>query len=146
MIWKLHSSFRRGELLCSSARGRSPTGLDARTRVAVHGAGDPTGGVGPLYRGSCLCGSVRYEVLLDRRPHPSVHSVWEQTVRPDHFTLLCGEDTLSGHQFAGDQTQHFFCERCGLRSFSHHPVSASGAFYTVDLKSLERTKRARPLS
>jgi len=101
--------------------------------------------LGPLYRGSCLCGSVRYEVLLDGRPEAGVRSVWEQTVRPDHFKLLAGEDTLSGHQFAGDQTQHFFCERCGLRSFSHHPASARGAFYSVDLKSLERATPLHPL-
>jgi hypothetical protein len=94
----------------------------------------------PLYRGSCLCGSVRYEVQLDARPEASVHSVWEQTVRPRHFKLLSGEDTLSGHQFGGDQTQHFFCERCGERSFSHHVASTDGAFYSVDLKSLERAR------
>jgi hypothetical protein len=81
---------------------------------------------------------VQYEVLLDGRPEPGVRSVWEQTVRPDHFKLLSGEDTLSGHQFAADQTQHFFCERCGLRCFSHHPASAKGGFYSVDLKSLAR--------
>jgi hypothetical protein len=81
---------------------------------------------------------VRYEVRLDEKPEASVDSVWEQTVRPRHFKLLSGDETLSGHQFGGDLTQHFFCERCGMRSFSHHAASAGGAFYSVDLKSLER--------
>jgi hypothetical protein len=138
MIWKIHSSFARGAML----RARASTCFDVRTNQATKHGGEPMVELGPLYRGSCLCGSVRYEVFLDGRPEASVRSVWEQTVRPDHFKLLSGEDTLSGHQFAGDQTQHFFCERCGLRSFSHHPCSADGAFYSVDLKALEPSKRA----
>lgn len=139
MIWKFHSSFARGAIL----RSRAATGFDVRTDQAESHGAEPAVETGPLYRGSCLCGSVRYEVLLDGRPEASMRSVWEQTVRPAHFKLLSGQDTLSGHQFAGDQTHHFFCERCGLRSFSHHPASARGAFYSVDLKSLEL---ARPLS
>ena len=116
MTWKFHSSLACG----GSARFGTCT--------------QP----GLLYRGSCLCGSVRYEVQLDAKREASVHSVWEQTVRPRHFKLLSGEETLSGHQFGSDQTQHFFCERCGVRSFSHHAASADGAFYSVDLKALER--------
>ena len=118
MIWKFHASQRCG--------GAARFGLRALHALP------------PLYRGSCLCGSVRYEVRLDAQPEASVHSVWEKTVRPRHFKLLSGDETLSGHQFGQDQTQHFFCERCGVRSFSHHAASDDGAFYSVDLKSLER--------
>jgi hypothetical protein len=91
------------------------------------------------YHGRCLCGAVRYQVELDARSDGSLwgFSVWECIVAPSNFKLLAGDEELSGHQFAAKSAHHFFCERCGTRSFSHHPESVCGEFYSVDLRSLE---------
>jgi hypothetical protein len=92
------------------------------------------------YHGRCLCGAVRYQVALDARSDGAQwgFSVWECIIAPSNFKLLAGADELSGHQFAATPTHHFFCERCGSRSFSHHPDSTCGEFYTVDLRDLDR--------
>jgi hypothetical protein len=90
-----------------------------------------------LYRGSCHCGAIRYEVELDSGAWGRGGSVWERTVMPSAFRLTAGHDYLSGHQFANEDAHHFFCECCGVRSFSRHGGSSSFAYYSVDLKSLE---------
>ena len=85
-----------------------------------------------VYRGGCQCGAVAYEVELDLCA-PGFGSVWESWVRPGSFRLLSGEAWLSGHAFAGTAAHHFFCERCGVRSFSKHRKANA---YSVDVKCL----------
>jgi hypothetical protein len=96
-----------------------------------------------LFHGRCLCGAVRYQVELDARSDGALwgFSVWECIIAPSNFKLLAGAEELSGHQFAAKSAHHFFCERCGTRSFSHHAESACGEFYTVDLRSLDGRQR-----
>jgi hypothetical protein len=89
------------------------------------------------YRGGCLCGCVVYEVSLDlTRAHAAAPSVWERPVAPAAFKLLRGEEMLRGYQFSDAGVHHFFCDRCGVRSFSHHDSPTCGEFYSVDLKCL----------
>lgn len=88
------------------------------------------------YRGSCECGAVLYEVELDLAPSVPAHSVWERTARRHALRLLAGSESLSGHQFSSD-AHHFFCERCGVRLFSHHHPESARGFYALDLKSLQ---------
>lgn len=97
---------------------------------------------GMTFRGGCQCGAVSYEVVLDADP-ADVRSVWESRVRPGGFRLLSGEAELSGHAFATARSHHFFCERCGVRSFSRHDAGAhGGGYYSVDLKCLSAVVRA----
>jgi hypothetical protein len=95
------------------------------------------------YHGRCQCGAVRYQVELDARSDGAMWglSVWECVVAPERFTLLAGNERLSGLQFAAQQAHHFFCETCGVRSFSHHTDNPCGEFYTVDMRCLDRRQR-----
>ncbi len=94
------------------------------------------------YQGRCLCGTVRYQVELDARSDGALWglSVWECIIAPSKFKLLQGAEALSGHQFAAEPAHHFFCERCGTRSYSHHAAQACGEFYSVDLRSLDNQR------
>jgi hypothetical protein len=93
-----------------------------------------------VYRGGCQCGAVAYEVELDPRA-PTPGSVWESWVRPGSFRLLSGDGDLSGHAFAGSAAHHFFCERCGVRSFSRHrPAPWATVAYSVDVKCLSAVR------
>ena len=89
-------------------------------------------------RGGCDCGAVRYELELDPcgsdvQPVPSA-----LTVRARRFTLLSGEESLSGHELVSPHVHHFYCELCGVCSFSRHNVELeSAAFYAVDLRCLD---------
>ncbi len=90
------------------------------------------------YRGSCECGTVRYEVVLELTRAPACgDSVWERAVPLEALRLLAGDESLCGYQFADDEAEHFFCERCGVRPFSRHRAAPRGAFYSIDLKSLD---------
>ncbi len=91
-----------------------------------------------LYRGSCECGAVRYEVELELARAPVLGgSVWERAVPLGALRLLAGDQSLCGYQFAADGAQHFFCERCGVRPFSRHRAAAREDFYSIDLKGLD---------
>jgi hypothetical protein len=96
------------------------------------------------YHGRCQCGAVRYRVEIETSFDAAACglSVWECIVKPGGFELLAGDDQLSGHQFAARSAHHFFCESCGVRSFSRHAESPCGEFYTVDLRCLEPGRRA----
>jgi len=89
------------------------------------------------YRGGCCCGAVLYEVDLDLAASGRrTHSVWERAVDPSGFHLLTGDENLSGLQLARESVHHFYCERCGVRSFSHHEPECREAFYSIDVKCL----------
>jgi len=89
------------------------------------------------YRGGCCCGAVVYEVELNPLERSArARSVWEHEVAPSGFRLLAGDEHLSGVQFARESVHHFYCERCGVRSFSRHAPAQRGEFYLVDLKCL----------
>lgn len=92
-----------------------------------------------VYRGGCQCGAVAYEVELDLGA-PGAGSVWERWVLPGSFRLLSGDACLSGHAFATSAAHHFFCERCGVRSFSRHRAEGT---YSVDMKCLSAAERLR---
>lgn len=101
------------------------------------------------YRGGCGCGAIVYEVELDPRTSGErTRSVWERAVPPSGFRLLTGDEHLSGVQFARESVYHFYCERCGVRSFSQHAPAQRGEFYSVDLKCLDgcpESTAARPI-
>jgi hypothetical protein len=78
---------------------------------------------------------VLYEVELGARDQRT-QSVWERLVPARSFRLLAGEESLSGHQFADQTVQHFFCDRCGLRVFSRCLREPDAVHYAIDLKAL----------
>ena len=90
-----------------------------------------------LYRGGCQCGAVHYEVSLDLScPSERGASVWEYFVEPQKFRLLIGDESLSGYQFFAEDVHHFFCVRCGVRTFSHHLTVPDNDAYAIDIRTL----------
>ena len=91
------------------------------------------------HRGGCACGAVRYELQLAPQADQGLLLPAEPLLRARAFTLLSGDECLSGHQFASSSVHRFYCERCGVCSFSRHNVEQVGAeFYAVDLRWLDR--------
>jgi hypothetical protein len=88
---------------------------------------------------------VLWEVQLDLKAHDqSSDSVWQRSVPSPLFTLLRGNDGVSGYQFFPNSAHHFFCVRCSVHAFSHR-LDDGPELYTIDLRSLhaERTPSLR---
>jgi hypothetical protein len=76
-----------------------------------------------MIRGSCLCGSVRYEVRgplgpashchcsMCRKAHGAAFGSYARTQWSDFF-VLCGADDIALYQSSPDVTRTF-CRRCG---------------------------------
>jgi len=88
------------------------------------------------YRGGCQCGAVLWEVQLDPRTSAAAgDSVWQRSVPSPLFSLLRGNEGLSGYQFFANSAHHFFCTRCSAHVFSHE-LDQGPERYTIDLRSL----------
>lgn len=95
------------------------------------------------HRGGCDCGAVRYELEIDPNTDDVLTAPSELTVRAREFKLLAGEECVSGHELATPHVHHFYCELCGVCSFTRHNVEQqSAAFYAVDLRRLDIPKSA----
>jgi len=98
------------------------------------------------YRGGCACGAVRYEAEIDFSAGTSrcnctmcaKASLWSVRVDPGKFTLLSGADQLLDFQRGGKFSHFPFCQRCGVRSFSHGDAPwMGGAYYSVHVNCLD---------
>lgn len=53
----------------------------------------------------------------------------------DNFELLSGSDALEDYRFGSGKAGHFFCRRCGIKSFYQprsHPHAFSVNFHCLD--------------
>jgi hypothetical protein len=104
------------------------------------------------YRGSCVCGAVRFEVDLDlsagtTRCNCSLCTksrYWMALVKRDALRILQGEDVLTDFQRTpaarSEPFLHcFFCRRCGVRPFTRggELPAMGGEFYAVNLGALD---------
>lgn len=97
------------------------------------------------YQGSCHCGVVRFEADIDLtqstyRCNCSIcrrTRFWAAVVKPDGFRLLAGEAELTQYLFNTRNNQHYFCKRCGVRSFGVGTDTPIGAMYGVNVMCLE---------
>ncbi|MBI1403286.1 MAG: GFA family protein [Porphyrobacter sp.] len=77
------------------------------------------------YFGSCQCGTVSYEVVLDIGSAITCNCSrcrrlgWTITFVPgEAFTLLSGQDDLAEFRFNSKTIRHLFCRHCGIESFA----------------------------
>ena len=95
------------------------------------------------HRGGCHCGEISFEFLAP----PAVEvldcncSICQRSrfihliVLKTHFTLLSGENVLGDYQFGTKAAHHYFCCRCGVKSF-YQPRSHPDA-YSVNLRCVD---------
>src|SRR4051812_40738936 len=77
------------------------------------------------HHGSCHCGAVRFDVVIDLaagggRCNCSICAKIAQlggTVKPDAFTLVAGQDSLSFYEWGAKISRRFFCKTCGIHCF-----------------------------
>lgn len=78
-----------------------------------------------IYRGSCHCGAVQYEVeaseeVTAQECNCSICSrsgFLHLIVPASRFRLLQGEEQLSTYTFDSGEAKHRFCKVCGIKSF-----------------------------
>ena len=95
------------------------------------------------YKGSCHCGSVRFEADLDlgkgtAKCNCSICAklrAWLVAVSPNDVRLLAGESALADYQFGARKIHHRFCRTCGIRPFGQ--AENDGGFYAVNLAALD---------
>ena len=95
-----------------------------------------------VYHGSCHCGAVTFEVDADLSrlgdcncssctKKGSVH----HRVPENRFRLLSGAEALKAYQFNKKIASHFFCQNCGIHTYSH-PRTAPEMF-NVNVRCLD---------
>lgn len=95
-----------------------------------------------IYRGSCHCGAVRFEIETDfpelttcdcsicKKKNALMVRVHESKFRP-----LAGADSLTEYQFHTRTARHFFCKICGIYPF--HRKRNTPDFLGVNVFCLE---------
>jgi hypothetical protein len=96
------------------------------------------------YKGSCHCGTVRFEADIDLSAGTfkcncemcTKTRLWGAIVKPDAFRIRAGEKALADYQ--PDNIHHLFCKHCGVRAFAWGDDPAlGGKFYAVRVNCLD---------
>jgi hypothetical protein len=93
--------------------------------------------------GSCHCGAVRFEVMVDATAGTRCNcSICTKTAatgalaKPGALTVTAGAEHLSGYR-TGTATRHF-CKHCGIHLYGDgHVEELGGAFLSVNLNALD---------
>lgn len=98
-----------------------------------------------LYRGSCHCGSVRFQFDADTitsglrcncslcvRKGATMSSF---VLALDELSIEISGDCLSTYEFGSDVAQHHFCNRCGIYPF--HQTLRKPGHYRINLGCLD---------
>ena len=104
------------------------------------------------YKGSCHCGAVSFECRIDlargtSRCNCSICSktrFWKALIKADAFRLISGEEYLTDYRFGSGSINHFFCSRCGVKTFGRVHLDTAygdallpGDYYAVNLSCLD---------
>jgi hypothetical protein len=98
------------------------------------------------YKGSCHCGTVRFEADIDLKAGTFKCNceiciktrMWGAIVKPEAFRLLGGESALV--EYHPDTNHHLFCRHCGVRAFSWGNHPAMGKFYAIRVNCLDNVQ------
>ena len=97
------------------------------------------------YKGSCHCGTVRYEADVDLaegtfRCNCTIcfkSRAWLAWVPATDFRLRAGESSLRDYQFGPKRLHHRFCATCGVRPFSQGSDAKGNPGYAVRVNCLD---------
>lgn len=96
--------------------------------------------------GSCHCGAVRYAAEVDLEAGTGKCNCtfcakarnWSMMVKPAAFELLAGDGELGGYSFNTHSAQHHFCQKCGVRVYTHGNIpELGGEFYSVQVSTFD---------
>lgn len=98
------------------------------------------------YTGSCHCGAVRYQAMIDlsagtNKCNCSICTKtrnWSVVVKSEDFRLLLGEGDLSDYLSGDRSVHHLFCRHCGVRPFARGNLKELGGDYVaIQLSTLD---------
>lgn len=96
------------------------------------------------YTGSCHCGNVKFEATGDFSNVISCNcSMCSRTgallafVPASQFKLLKGEDAQGTYKFNKHVIDHYFCNNCGIRSFSKGIGQGGVEMRAINVRCLE---------
>jgi|SRR4051812_8217117 hypothetical protein len=97
-------------------------------------------------RGSCHCGTVRFEVQADptqgaSRCNCSVCTklgALGSIVKPDTFKLLTSEAELGVYEWGAKTSKRYFCKACGTHCFGRgHLAEVGGDFVSFSYNAID---------
>lgn len=96
------------------------------------------------YKGSCHCGSVRFNVDIDLSNPIVCNCSYCQrrgsilAFTPiENFELEQGEEYLTEYRFNTRQIQHLFCKICGMQSFARGQTPDGTSMAAINVRCLE---------
>ena len=92
------------------------------------------------YYGGCHCGDIKFKFYANEaieiwKCNCSICKTLDYEhlfIKHDDFNIIKGSELLADYSFGTNQAKHFFCKKCGIKSFYQprsHPDS-----YSVNLK------------
>ena len=99
------------------------------------------------YRGSCVCGRVKFEAEFDLADGTGKCNCtkclkrrwWSARVEPENFRAIAGQEELSGYK-PGSETGHGgFCKHCGVQTYGWVDAAEwnEGAYVAISVASLD---------
>ena len=97
-----------------------------------------------LYKGSCHCGAVRYEVRMAPPAKAfgcncsicSITGALLAFVPAKDFTLVAGDGATTDYQFGKKHIHHRFCATCGVRPYAHGAGKDGVEMMAINLRCL----------
>ena len=106
---------------------------------------EPTSENQKKHRGSCHCGSVRFEVVVDGTSGTKCNctictkiNATGAVVKPDTFVLLSDESKLSTYVWGGKISTRYFCKECGVHCFGRGHLDVAGRRFCLHQSQLPR--------
>jgi hypothetical protein len=97
-----------------------------------------------VYKGSCHCGNVKYEVDAELTGAMACNcSICQRKgallwfVPRDKMTLLSGDDAMTTYKFNKHLIEHRFCSTCGIHPFAEGVDPAGNKMAAININCLE---------